>query len=434
MKRIIDRQRQILKSVKSYGSAQRKDRFWMSQAYGKKHFRRSAMVQDIWEGVRAQPGRTGLSLLAVATGIAALATVLAIVAGLENKSRQLQTDLGLNVVGVLGGQNIAEHGLCSKHVRLLQANFPDYAIASIRRHTIPVIGSSRPLTVLATDYTLADIRQWTITSGRFLDKTDIAERARHAVISSRVSELRGWQTGHTVNLCHVPLKIVGVVDIGGGALENEPEHEILALGTDVMFVPNTISPNWLSQWAKPSDSVDAIFMRVTGSDNLPRIVKEAETILSAPDCRASGISWVTPQLLIRRVTRIQRSIIIAGGSIAILCLVLGGTALMSLMIADVRERIAEIGLRRALGATRRDIAALFLIEASIVTGLGGVLGVVSSYVLLMFGPWENNFTLEFGIKNAVMPVIVATALGMLFAVWPAARAACITPAEALRND
>ena len=107
---------------------------------------------------------------------------------------------------------------------------------------------------------------------------------------------------------------------------------------------------------------------------------------------------------------------------------------MSLMIANVRARVVEIGLRRALGATARDIVALFVVEACVVTAVAGLAGVAGSHILLLLARSSFSVPVTLGYASTILPLLAALVLGAAFAYWPARIAAAIAPSEALRND
>jgi putative ABC transport system permease protein len=144
--------------------------------------------------------------------------------------------------------------------------------------------------------------------------------------------------------------------------------------------------------------------------------------------------WVTPEVLLRKVRRLQDTIALTVGSIAALCLVLGGTTLMSLMVANVRDRVTEIGLRTALGATPRDIAGLFVAEGALVAAAAGLVATAGTHLLLLAGNGRLPVPVAVDAATVALPALVAVGLGIVFSYWPARTAARIMPAEALRND
>ena len=145
------------------------------------------------------------------------------------------------------------------------------------------------------------------------------------------------------------------------------------------------------------------------------------------------MSWVTPDSLISGVQNLRNTIGVTVGGVAVLCLLLGATTLVSLMVANVQDRIREIGLRLALGATRREIAALFVVEAGVVTTFAGIIGSILAYTAITFGQQYIPVPTKTEWSSFLIPIGIALLIGLLSAYWPATIAAKINPSEALRN-
>jgi putative ABC transport system permease protein len=396
---------------------------------------RKAMTADIVESLRSRPARNLLSLFAIAIGAAALAVLLAILGGLEQRARQLVDELGGNVAVLIAPGETRQGGSArfdEKHLRALAANLPGSRVSALRTHRIALPGSGEPLAVVATDEQLAGIRRWPLLAGRWLDPRDVAHRERHLVASSALAGQLHWKPGDIVVLENTPWVVVGIVANGGQAADAQLGHASLLPGERSVFIPHTASPYWAGDPRSAQPGFDALFVAVAG--NLDAAVAGMQRLFDDPALALPGMSLVTPESLVRGIRELQEMIGLTVGSIAALCLVLGGATLASLMIASVRERITEIGLRRALGATRADIVQLFVLEALALTLVAGTLGALLANLLLW--PARNEFPVPLapGIASLLAPVLAAVVVGALFASWPAAGAARISPAEALRND
>ncbi len=394
-------------------------------------------IGDIVEGIRAQPAGVAISLSAIAIGIASLTVLMAVMGGLRDKADQMIDELGVNVIAIINQAEVTETnkmGLRVQHASLLKQNLPGHIVATVRRYDVPTLGTNSFLSVVATDSSFADIRQWRLSDGRFLDSRDIDSRERSAVISHTLSSQWGWKTGDIIMLRNMPFNIVGVVETGGTALDTEVGNSDLIFGERVVFVPKTLVPYWADGSMHNDDKLDAIFLKIPNSTSLEASEKLSRRLLLEPGSHLDNISWVTPETLIQGINKIGKTISLAAGSVVALALLLAGTTLMSLMLTNVRSRVTEIGLRRALGASRRDIISMFLLEACLITGIAAVVAIGGTYLLLVLGRNALPVPISTGSETIIIPFVVAFILSITFSYWPANKAARITPSEALRNE
>ena len=398
--------------------------------------RYAAALRDIYDDIRARPGRAGLSFLAIAVGMTALTVLLAVLGGLAERSRRIVGELGVNVFAVVAGPADTPEAvnLQPRHLELLAAQLPECRLAGTRAFDVSTPGQDQALKVVATQDSLPDIRQWTLREGRFLDALDLRDRERTAVISAALADRMDWRVGSVIQLRDTPFRVAGIVNLQAGALDGETRSPGLTTGDRVVWVPLTLPPYWLTSRIPPVPQLDAIFIRVPEGRDMAAIIRSVSNLLEQPDTGSPSFALVTPDVLLEKVRRLQRTIRFTVGSIALLCLVLGGTTLMSLMVANVRDRVTEIGLRRALGATRPDIALLFVLEAVVVTLLAALAGSLGTLAVLHTVRAQFPVPLALGWTTVAGPVLTALTLGTLFSYAPARAAARISPAEALRNE
>jgi putative ABC transport system permease protein len=395
------------------------------------------LLQDVLDGVRAEPARVGLSFLALAVGILALTVLLAVLGGLRHRALHLVRDLGANVVAVLdaAGESSNRAGsLEERHADVFRSCLEKCVVTGVRRYRVSMPGEDQDVTVLATDQHLAGVRGWRVRSGRFLDARDVAAADRSAVISPALARAQGVGVGGQIALRGAVFDIVGVVDPGGDALENERADERLQAAGRVVFIPVTAPTGWESSTDPATHRLDALYVLVPQDRSLDSVVGRIARMVRSPDLGLADVSWVTPELLLSGIRRMQRAVLWAGGGIASLCLLLGAVTLASLMVANVRDRVPEIGLRRALGATRADIALLFIVESALVTLVAAAAGVLSGSALLVLVRSRADLALRLGGGELAATVAAAVLLAAASSWWPAGMAARISPAEALRNE
>ena len=396
-----------------------------------------ATTRDIRDGLRSRSGRTALTFLAMVIGFATLSILLMVLGGLAEKSEQIVKELGINVAAILrqnrlDGQDGA--GLEERHREFLAKNFRDCVFSSVRRFDAPSAGKDKALTVIATDGDLLRVRQWRLSEGRFLDSEDVISRRRAAVVSRSLCDQWGWRLGDLVDIRGSLFRVVGVLQAGSEILGEGGESSPWKYGELIALVPKTLAPLWIKAWNGPHPPIDAIFMSVPSTMEFGRTVDQARRLLSQPDMRAGTPSWVLPDTIRAGIKSMQRTIAWTGGSVSALCLILGGLTLMSLMLANVRDRVGEIGLRRSLGAMPREIAFLFFIEGELTAVAAAVVAGLMAHLFALFGGLAAPFPLKIGASSALLPLAAAFLLAAVFSYGPARVAARITPSVALRYE
>jgi putative ABC transport system permease protein len=398
----------------------------------------TAAWRDISEDIRARPGRAGLSFFALAVGMTALTTLLAVLGGLDARARRIIEELGANVfiitVPPAEGADRPRAALDGQHVERLRANFAGGAVSGVRVYDRVFAGGDRVARVIAADAALLDVRPWQLADGRFLDEHDLRARERVAVLTDALAAAWNVRVGEVVSLGETPFRVIGLLRIGADALAAETTEPALLPGDRAVFVPRTLPPYGLGAHGGNEDTLDAIYVRAPPRMAIERAADRARALLAQPERSVDPLSILTPDTLVQRLRKWQDTIRFTAGGIALLCLVLGGATLMSLLLANVRERVAEIGLRRALGATAADIAALFVLEAALLTVAAALVGALGTGAALWIA--RERFPVPVRLDALVfsVPLMTALVLGAAFSYWPARAAARISPAEALRNE
>lgn len=395
------------------------------------------LLGDIFGEMRSRPGRFALSLFAMSIGMAILTALIALLGGLEDRSRDLSRQLGTNVVAIFQEDGQEGNAMLPRHADLLRANYPGAQVSGLRHG--PTAGSAGTgLTIIGVEADYFRLRDWQLSAGRLLDARDVAARQRVAIITEGMKDEHGWEPGMIVPIGTGAFRIVGVVMPRVGALAGELTGEFadarLATGANSLFVPLTVEDLWQ---AAPGETnpLDAIFVRAPDYHSADEALGGLRTLLAQPDLGLSGLSWVIPASLISKVREMQGTVALTVGTIAALCLLLGGTTLSSILVANVRERVAEIGLRRALGASRSDIVVLFMAEGCLVALGAAFTGSLLTHLVLATDlAAMTELPVALGAASALLPLALAVGIGALFSFLPARAAARINPAQALKFE
>ena len=381
-------------------------------------------VQEAATSLYATKQRSILALIGIVIGIASVIALISIGFIFRQETLKRFEGLGTDTLSIRKNTP-AEARFHFTDAISLAAELPSIAlsapwIASYETftHNGREIGRGRALGVTAG---MADVRNLTVASGRFV--SDLDYRQFYCVIGRSLAEgIRNAGVpdplGQRIKLGARLFTVVGVLRHAPGGRDIRPDESV--------FLPISTAER-----AFPA----------RGIQNIAAVIEPgSQHTVAAADVRAYferkapalQIDVVTAEQLIEQLQQQMKLITLLLGVIGSISLIVGGVGIMNVMLVSVAERQQEIGLRRALGARRRDIQSQFLIESLILSLFGGLfgimLGIASSYVICLFTNWE--FALS--VASIVLGVGVASGVGIFFGLYPAHRAARLHPITALR--
>jgi putative ABC transport system permease protein len=288
-------------------------------------------------------------------------------------------------------------------------------------------GKERDIRVLAVDPDYATVRNLDILSGRFFDSEDSMSRAKAAEVTQtfarRVYGSEADAIGKDIKIIHLPFVIVGVFR---ERVETFGQSEI---GADTILIPYSTG-----RYLSGNDAVKQIFFSVSDAGDVPRATSMIQKIIQSRHRPASVYHVENLTQLLSVAARTANALTVMLLMISLLILIVSGIGIMNIMLANVRTRIKEIGIRKAIGATNREIKLQFLTEAVLISLTGGLVGTILGLAL----PFSVRFFTEYRIPisgiSVLIAIFVASLVGIIFGTVPATRAAQLDPVDALHYE
>ena len=404
-----------------------------------------ASLIEALESLSSNKVRTALTMLGIIIGVGAVIAMLAIGTGTEDAIVGEIEGIGTNLLFVASNYEDVTN---PEPLTIRDAEaIADPVFAPSVAAAAPVIQGQAELTYSGEGTTVGmvgvtedyeKVQTIELSEGEFFNSTQISGLASAVILGTNVAEdLFGRSdglVGETVRIFGQPFRVVGILKKEGGSeFGSSPDDQIL--------VPLTTAQTRLIP-RKTKNQVDMIYVSAVSSeavksaeDEIAVILRDRHNIkLSEDDFRI-----LTQELFLDFASTVTGVFTIFLGGVAGISLLVGGIGIMNIMLVSVTERTKEIGLRKAVGAKKRDILTQFLIESSLLSALGGIVGIVLGWLLsLGIGriAAANDFLLEPNITlNAVLlATLFSAAVGLFFGIYPANRAAQLEPIEALRSE
>ena len=406
-----------------------------------------ATLQMAEAALRSNRLRTALTALGVIIGVGAVVTMMAVGKGAQVRVAEQIRSLGSNLIIVMsgsitsGGVRLGSGSLLTiteDDARAIQRDVPsvEAAAPTVRGGVQAVVGNSNWSTAMqgvTPEYFQA--RDWGVTAGRLLTAEDVDAAGKVILLGQTVADnLFGGSDplDQTVRIKTVPFTVVGVLARKGQSARGEDQD-------DTVVIPiSTAKKKVLGVSPANARSVGGILVKVADPARIGEAELQIRELLRQrhhlqpnqdDDFALRNLSEI---LASQEASSRVLSLLLA--AVAAVSLVVGGIGIMNIMLVSVTERTREIGLRRAVGARRRDILGQFLTEAVFVSLAGGLIGiavgVASSYVIAYFFEWSVLVS-----WSAILPAFLfAAAVGIFFGYYPARKASRLNPIEALRHE
>jgi putative ABC transport system permease protein len=404
-----------------------------------------ALIEAL-ESLSANKMRSGLTILGIVIGVAAVIAMLAVGQGAQTTITGSISGIGTNLLFVFrGNQNVTIQNpkpLTLSDVDALSDPFQAPSVAAVSAEIsgnvdISYGGKQTSTSVEGITPNYQTMRNYTVSEGSLITEDNLLGHASVAVIGSEVATKLFDRTdgivGETIRISNQPFKVIGVLTQKGGGSFGSQDN--------ILLVPFDTAQSRLLH-RNNQEAVDTIFVQSTSADTVNQASDEISNILRSRHNTSLGqddFTVFSQEDIVNTAKTITNVLTIFLGGIAGISLLVGGIGIMNIMLVSVTERTREIGLRKALGARRRDILIQFLTESALLSLLGGILGIGFGYLIaFVVGKVATMsgtpFTPVVGFNSILLATIFSTAVGLFFGLYPANRAAGLEPVEALRYE
>jgi putative ABC transport system permease protein len=395
--------------------------------------------------------RSALTMLGVIIGVGAVITLMSVGRGAQAAITSTFEELGTNVLYVMptsvegGGMMALQYGATTPTLTLDDARalerIPSVtAVVSVNENIVEVTADGESMVAIIHGATpqYQDVYKHSIALGEFFSDNDIATRDRVVVLGSGVAEdLFGDEdpVGQRVKIQGKRFDVIGVLEPKGGAMMGVSMD-------DIVVTPITTFQTRLFTQRTPTgeDAVQSIALQVASAGAIDDVTYEVEDILRhrhrIDADEDDDFAVVSMEQILGEFQQILGIFTIVLGAIAGISLLVGSIGIMNIMLVSVTERTREIGIRKAVGAKRRDILVQFLLEAAVLSLLGGAVGIIGGWMLSFLISLIDigGITLHSVVSAdiVILAVSVSVIIGLASGVYPAMRAARLNPIDALR--
>ena len=394
-----------------------------------------------WASLIANKLRSLLTMLGIIIGVAAVIALVSIGNGVKQDIENSISSLGSNLLVVLPGAPRTP-GARSSQGSMKSLKISDYeAIAKLEgvKAASPMTNGSYVViyqnknwttSVAGVNSNFQDVNNWTMTSGRFFSDKNVQNRERVAVVGQTVVKnlfADEDPVGKEIRVKNIPFRVIGVLKSkGNGTMGNDQD--------DTVLIPYTTS----MERVEGIDYLRRVYVVAKDDGGIDRLQADIENLLrvrhNIKDTNLDDFNIQNMKSIMETVAQTTGTFTLFLGAVAAISLVVGGIGIMNIMLVSVTERTREIGVRKALGATYSVIVTQFLIEAVVISLMGGCIGIAFGIGASKVIGMVSGMSTIVSVPTIIMSFAFSMAIGLIFGIYPARKAAKLNPIDALHYE
>jgi putative ABC transport system permease protein len=404
------------------------------------------LLPQVASSLSANKLRTGLTMLGIIIGVAAVIAMLAIGNGAKQSIVSSIESAGTNLIYITsysagGARNLTPLTLADAEAIAAPGAAPDVAAVApsvTASYTVTFSDQTSSATIYGVTPDYQAVRKVNVTTGSFITQEQVDDRSTVAVIGVGIADdlfnTRENLLGNKIRIDDMVYTVIGVLKEAGGSSFGSEDNQI--------FIPLTTAQSRLVSRSSVKNAVSTISVSATSTDTVDASISEITSILRTRH-KITGdtndFRVLSQESMAEMASSITGVLTLFLGGIGGISLLVGGIGIMNIMLVSVIERTREIGLRKAVGARKRDILGQFLIESLIIGVAGGLIGILLGTVIsILIGKIAAASSTSLNPVVSFGSILLATgfsiAVGLIFGLYPANRAANLEPVEALRSE
>lgn len=370
--------------------------------------------------------RTVLTMLGIIIGVCSVTLLVSVANGMQQSINDEMSGLGssLITVNIMSSDSSKKFGIEESETLKDINGVANIAPVTNGNVLASYNGEKESVSSISTTESYQEIKNLELSKGRFILDIDVDYSSKVVVLGSEIATtLFGLNepVGKTINLNGIPYKVVGVLESKGeNSMSSSDNNIILPMSSGQRLVKN--------------NSISSIYISAESDDKINFIVNKLEDTLYSTFKDEDSYNVFNQQEILDSMESMQNTMGIVLGAIASISLIVGGIGIMNIILVSVSERTKEIGIRKALGAKRRNILIQFLIESVVVSLMGGIIGALIGIIgsNIIYAVMDIEASISWNV--VILSLGFSTLVGLVFGILPANKASKLQPIQALRTE